>query len=77
MSVFGEYAKKNLTQIVLVLESKGLEGDVTEDDMQRRHLAQHSIAMLEQCWNHSKQCRDNITTLCCAKKRCCDSSRVT
>ena len=37
MSIFGEYATKNLTQIVLVLESKGLEGDVTEDDMQRRH----------------------------------------
>ena len=32
------------------------EGDVTRDDWQRRFLAQHSVAMLEQCWNHSKQC---------------------
>ena len=32
--------------------------------------------MLEQCCNHSKQCRDNIATLCCAKNRRCESSRV-
>ena len=37
-----------------------LEGDVTRDDSQPRFLAQHSVAMLEQCWNHSKQCRNNI-----------------
>ena len=33
--------------------------------------------MLEQCCNHSKQCRNNVTTLCCAKSRCCESPRVT
>ena len=33
--------------------------------------------MLEQCCNHSKQCRNNVATLCCAKNRHCESSRVT
>ena len=53
------------------------KGDVTEDDSQRRFLAQHSAAMLEQCCNHSKQCRNNVAKLCCAKSRRCESSRVT
>ena len=47
------------------------------DDSQRRFLAQHSVARLEQCCNHSKQCRNNVATLCCAKARRCQSSRVT
>ena len=54
-----------------------VKGDVTRDDSQRRFLAQHSVAMLEQCCNYSKQCRNNIATLCCAKKSRCESSRVT
>ena len=33
-------------------------------------------AMLEQCCNHSKQCRNNVATLCCAINRRCESSRV-
>ena len=33
--------------------------------------------MLEQCCNHLKQCCNNAVTLCCAKNRCCESSRVT
>ena len=33
--------------------------------------------MLEQCCNHSKQCRNNVATLCRAKNRRCKSSRVT
>ena len=37
------------------------------DDSQRRFLKQHSVAMLEQCCNHSKQCRNNVATLCYAK----------
>ena len=37
------------------------QGDVTRYDSQRGFLAQHSVAMLEQC-NHSKQCRNNIAT---------------
>ena len=32
--------------------------------------------MLEQCGNYSKQCGNNVATLCCAKTRCCESSRV-
>ena len=32
--------------------------------------------MLEQCCNHSKQCRNNVATLCCAKGRRFESSRV-
>ena len=57
--------------------AKEAKGDVTRDDSQRRFLAQHSVAMLEQCCNHSKQCRNNVATLCCAKNRPCESSRVT
>ena len=49
-----------------------LEGDVTRDDSQRRFLAQHSVAMLEQCCNHSKQCRNNVVMLCCAKYGSCE-----
>ena len=30
-----------------------------------------------QCCNHSKQCRNNVTTLCCAENRHCESSHVT
>ena len=32
--------------------------------------------MLKQCCNYSKQCRNNVATLCCAKNRRCESSRV-
>ena len=53
------------------------KGDVTRDDSQQRFLEQHSVAMLEQCCNHSKQCRNNVATLCCARNRRCESSRVT
>ena len=48
-----------------------------KDDSQRRFLAQHSLAMLEQCCNSSKQCRNNVATLYCTKNRRCESSRVT
>ena len=33
--------------------------------------------MLEQCSTYSKQCRNNVATLCRAKNRRCESSRVT
>ena len=56
---------------------RGLKGDVTPDDSQRRFLAQQSVAMLEQCCNYSKQCHNNVATLCCAKNRRCESSRET
>ena len=48
------------------------KGDVARDDSQRRFLPQHSVAMLEQ------SCiRNNVATVCCAKNRRCESSRVT
>ena len=56
--------------------SRTFKGDVTRDDSQRRFLAQHSVAMLEQC-NHSKQCRNNVATRCYAKNRRCESSYAT
>ena len=33
------------------------------DDSQRRSLVQHIVAMLGQCCNYSKQCRNNVATL--------------
>ena len=33
--------------------------------------------MLEQCCNHSKQCRNNAVMLCCAKNRCCELCNIT
>ena len=53
------------------------KGDVTRDDSRRRLFAQHSVALLEQCCNHSKQRCNNVATQCCAKNRRCESSRVT
>ena len=53
-------------------ETKHAKSDVTRDDSQRRFLAQHSVAMLEQCCNYSKQCRNNVATLCCAKIVSCN-----
>ena len=46
-------------------------------DSQRRFLAQKSVAIMEQCCSNSKQCRNNDATLCCAKNRRRESSRVT
>ena len=53
------------------------KGDVTRDDSQRRFLAQHRVAMLEQCCSRWKQCWNNVATLCCAKNRRCELSLVT
>ena len=33
--------------------------------------------MLEQSCKHSKQCRNNVATLCCATNHRCESARVT
>ena len=52
------------------LPSSELQGDVTPEDSQKRFLTQHSVAILEQC-------RNKDATLCCAKNRRCESSRVT
>ena len=46
-------------------------------DWQRRVLAQHSVAtLLRHCLEWLQHC-SNIETLCCAKNRRCQSSRVT
>ena len=58
-------------------KSKQPYGDVTRDDSQQRFLAQHSVAMLEQCCKDSKQCRNNFAVLCWVKNHCGESSRVT
>ena len=42
--------------------------------LQRRFLAQHSIAMLGKCCSYLKECRNNVAMLCCAKNRCRESS---
>ena len=36
-----------------------------------------NVALLEQCCNYSKQCRNNVATLCCAKNRRCESCTIT
>ena len=51
-------------------------GDFTRHDSQRRFLAQHSVAMLEQCCNHSKQCLNNVATLRCCENRLHESSHA-
>ena len=47
------------------------------DDSQRRFLTQNILAMLEQCCDYSKQCRNNVATLFWAKNRRCESYGVT
>ena len=63
---------QNLVQINFLVR----KGDVTRYDSQPRFLAQHSVAMLEQCCHYSKQHRNNVATLCCANSCCCESSHV-
>ena len=45
-----------LTLAEMKTKTLTLTSNVTRDDLQRRFLAQHSVAELEQCCNHSKQC---------------------
>ena len=52
------------------------KGDFTRDDLQRQFLAQQSVVVLEQCCDHSKQCRNNVVMLCCPKNRRGESSHV-
>ena len=53
------------------------EGDVTQDDSQRRFLAHHSVAaLLRLCFEWLQHC-SNIATLCCVKNRRCQSCPVT
>ena len=53
------------------------KGDVSRDYSQRRFLAQHSVAtLLRHCFEWLLHW-SGIATLCCAKNRRCESSRVT
>ena len=54
------------------------KGDVTRDNSQRRFLAQDGVAtsLLRHCFEWLQHC-PSIATLCCAKNRRCESSRVT
>ena len=53
------------------------QGDITQDDSQRRFLAQHRVAtLLRHCFEWLQHC-SNIGTLCCAINHRCESSRVT
>ena len=54
-----------------------IKGDVRQEDLQQQILAQHYIAMLEQCCNCSKQRRNNVVNMCCAKNSRCESFRIT
>ena len=49
----------------------------TRDDSQRQFLVQNSVAILGRCCSNSKQCRNNVATLCWSENRRCESSRVT
>ena len=49
------------------LSTQFIKGDVTRDDSQQRFLAQHIVAMLQQCCNLSKQYHNNVAKLNCAK----------
>ena len=60
-----------------LLERETLNRLFTRDDSQLRCLAQHSVAtLLRHCFEWFQHC-SNIATLCCAKNRRCESSRVT
>ena len=53
------------------------QGNITQDDLQRRFLAQHSvITLLRHCFERLQHC-SNVWTLCCTKNRRYESSRLT
>ena len=41
------------SDVFAAVASSDRKGDITREDSQRRFLVQHSVAMLEQCCNHS------------------------
>ena len=58
-------------------EVSRFKGDVTRNDSERRFLAQHSITILLRIVLNGYNKIAKIATLCCAKNRCCESSRIT
>ena len=77
LPTFDELKEMKYARLSLKQRDYTFEGDVTWDDSRERFWAQHSVAMLEQCCSHSKQFRNNVVMLCCAKNRRCEPSRVT
>ena len=66
-----------LDRIVTWIHVNESYSNVTRDDLQRRFLARHSVAtLLRHCFEWLQHC-SSIATLCCAKNRRCESSRVT
>ena len=57
-------------------EKERMKGDVTRDGLQRRFLTQLIIStLLQNCFECFQHC-SNISALCCAKNRRCESSRL-
>ena len=71
-SIPHSYARRSRFAWTLYRKESG-SFDVTRDDSERRFLEQHSVF---HCWNNIVTIRNNVATLCCAKNRCCESSRV-
>ena len=70
VSVYGIFTLKESIQLHYLAS----QDDVTRDDSQRRLLAQHVVAMSEQCCNYLKQYCNNVVTVCFRR---CESSRLT
>ena len=77
LPTFDELKEMKYARLSLKQRDNTFEGDVTWNDSRELFWAQHSVAMLEQCCNHSKLCRNNVVMLCCAKNRRWEPSRVT
>ena len=54
----------------------GTKGDIKQDDSKQRFLAQHRVAVLEQCCNDLKQWQNNVAILCCTKNCHCENHLV-
>ena len=70
VSVYGIFTLKESIQLHYLAS----QDDVTRDDSQRRLLAQHVVAMSEQCCNYLKQYCNNVVTVCFRRF---ESSRLT
>ena len=53
------------------------KGEVTQDDSQQRFFCATQHCNVGTMLQPFTQCRNNVATICCAKNRCCESSRVT
>ena len=63
---------------LILLQLGKLELKVTSElKITLKVMLHGTIREVEQCCTYSQQCRNNVATLCCAKNRRCESSRVT